>query len=99
VEVAEGKVFINDQLLSEPYLATESATLLKDGRICLSVTLKDDEYFLLGDNRAESHDSREDGAVRRESVLSYLRYETINSNLAYPDLVSGIAPSCTGFDK
>ena len=34
------------------------------------VTLKEDEYFLMGDNRPISMDSRETGPVKKEDILA-----------------------------
>lgn len=52
VEIIGGNVHINGQALFEPY-----ATLSTDD---FSRTLGADEYFLLGDNRPLSYDSREE---------------------------------------
>ena len=57
LEIKGGIVYVNGQPLTEGY-ATPSADELK-------VTLGADEYFLMGDNRPNSYDSREEdfGAV------------------------------------
>lgn len=52
VEIIGGNVHVNGQALYEPY-----ATLASDD---FSITLGQDEYFLLGDNRPLSYDSREE---------------------------------------
>ena len=64
VEIVHGRVSINGQPLNEPYVidanrSTETAP---------AVTIKPDEYFLLGDNRLNSSDSRSWGAVARSLV-------------------------------
>ncbi len=70
VEVANGKVRIynkehaNGFLLDEhPYL-DQDYTPLTDTK-----TLKDDEYYLMGDNRAASLDSRIFGPVKRSFIV------------------------------
>lgn len=53
ITIQDGAVYIDGSLLNEPYL-TQSHT---EGEINLMV--ERDAYFLLGDNRSESHDSRD----------------------------------------
>lgn len=36
-----------------------------------TVTLKEDEYFILGDNRQDSYDSREFGPVKDDRIMCY----------------------------
>lgn len=68
VEFSGGALTINGRPLSEPYVS--SAT--DDMRI----TLGPDEYFVLGDNRAESYDSRAEdmGCIRRDQFLGRARW-------------------------
>jgi len=51
VEIRKGVVFVNGQALQEDYLDYEASYSYP------AVTLAEDEYFLLGDNRPVSHDS------------------------------------------
>lgn len=69
VEVTGGAVMIyneeypNGKLLEETYIDDE----LTQGK--KKITLGDDEYFVLGDNRDESLDSRSFGAVTRSEIV------------------------------
>lgn len=77
IKLADGNVYINGQLLSEPYLppGTETyggAYLPNDEEI----VIPDNQYFVMGDNRTGSSDSREWGTVNRDLIIgqAWLRY-------------------------
>lgn len=55
--------------LDEPYLGSDVATQTKDMKPRDYPTLRADEYFILGDNRRKSADSRDFGAVKREEII------------------------------
>ncbi len=57
IRLHAGTVFVNEVALDEPYLDA------KDRSNATAVTLRDGEYYVLGDNRAHSNDSRNWGAV------------------------------------
>jgi signal peptidase I len=67
VEVRKDKVCINDKGLDEPYISRPM------GRISLPITLGSDEYFVMGDNRSNSADSREFGPIPSESILGRVK--------------------------
>ncbi len=58
----------NKFILNEPYIKTSATDPLAKLRPDISVTLKADEYYVLGDNRGFSSDSRYWGPVKRELV-------------------------------
>jgi signal peptidase I len=71
VQVRSGRVYVNDQLLPEPYLGLGTETTsgwLRDQ----VVTIKDSSYFVMGDNRAESDDSRFFGDVNRHDLMGII---------------------------
>jgi signal peptidase I len=65
----DGKVLINGETLNEPYLkpGTHTFTYSKDRE--QFITVGENEYFVLGDNRLASIDSRAYGAVSRADIL------------------------------
>ena len=69
ISIKEGRVFINSKLLDEPYLASDLVTpagsFLKDG---FELTIPDNNYIVLGDNRGASSDSRAWGFITKEDI-------------------------------
>lgn len=61
VKIVDGVVYINDQKLIEPYETQQT-----QGNI--TVTLSENQYFVLGDNRGSSSDSRSFGPIARSSI-------------------------------
>ncbi len=60
VEIKQGNVYIDGRLLSENYIKKDSPS---DSDTNLSQKLASDEYFVFGDNRDHSSDSREIGPI------------------------------------
>ena len=63
VEVRQGTVYIDDVPLNEPYIDGRDTSTAKQ------IRLRDDEYYVLGDNRGSSNDSRTWGPVSERHVL------------------------------
>ena len=59
VEIRRGAVFINGELIDEPYLKPE----FRDSQSYNNVVVPDGKYFVLGDHRDSSNDSRSWGFV------------------------------------
>ena len=70
--IRQGFVFVNGRRLVEPYLLHGTLTLPASlGRSQLILCGKDD-YVVLGDNRANSLDSRQYGVVPRDRILGVI---------------------------
>ena len=64
VKIEGGKVYINDKLLTESYISVTTTTTKYN-----PCTLGDNEYFVMGDNRHNSSDSRSWGKLDRSMMI------------------------------
>ena len=71
VEIRQGAVYVNGRRLKEIYLAPGTLTPLHRGGE-LSMLLAMGQYFVLGDNREYSEDSRIYGPVLRDNMVGTL---------------------------
>jgi signal peptidase I len=62
IEIKNGQVFLNDQLLNEDYISKQETL----GNI--SITLNKNQYFILGDDRNTSLDSRTFGPISLDAI-------------------------------
>jgi signal peptidase I len=70
LEIRDGHVFVDGRLLSEPYLARNTETVSRHSIF----VLHENQYFVMGDNRSDSLDSRDYGPIKREAIIgSYSR--------------------------
>ncbi len=70
IRVGDGRLFINDAPLNESYLTPDIITSSE-----LTRTLQVDEYFVLGDNRLASSDSRAWGPVPKSFLIGKIGSE------------------------
>jgi signal peptidase I len=70
IKITQGEVYVNDEKISESYLDQGAVTLPKSFvRENEEILIPLDEYFVLGDNRQHSSDSREWGTVRKNLII------------------------------
>ena len=69
VVIEEGNVYINGQLLQEKYLKEGVSTGNGKGN-CVDIVVPENSVFVMGDNRAQSTDSRCFGCVPLEKIES-----------------------------
>lgn len=71
VNLRNNGVYLNGKKLSEPYLPEGTRTSVP-GQQERWILLGPDQYYVLGDNRSNSEDSRNYGVVRRKNILGVL---------------------------
>jgi signal peptidase I len=71
VNMRDGNLYLNGKRLTEPYLPEGMRTTIPD-RQEKWILLGPDQYYVLGDNRSNSEDSRCYGVVKRKNILGVL---------------------------
>ena len=71
VELREGYLYINGELMEEPWIEDQYRT----GRLNTfgPYTVPEGHYFVMGDHRNNSNDSRSQGALERSSIIGHVR--------------------------
>lgn len=80
---------IIDRELGRRAVTVEGNTIMIDGKPATSYTLKQDYYFMMGDNRDDSADSRFWGFVPREKIIgqAFMIYWSWDPNIPFSDFV------------
>ena len=71
IRQSDGVLLLNDLPLDEDYLGGLPAVIGLDD---ITWNLGDDEWFLLGDNRAHSTDSRQLGPLKLDDIVGVVRF-------------------------
>lgn len=81
VEIRDNGIYINDELLAEPYIASDVQTLAGAFTRDRVITLGPQEYFVVGDNRMHSSDSRSWGPIQPQMIVgrAFFRYWPLDS--------------------
>jgi signal peptidase I len=79
IEVKGEAVYVNGTKLNESYLAsaTQGSNL---NQPLAKTTVSADEYYVMGDNRDHSRDSREIGAIPKQNVVSHIWFRLLPLN-------------------
>lgn len=77
VEIIENRVYVNQNLLTEEYTSTNGETKIESEYYW---EIKNDEVFVLGDNRPKSDDSRIFGPIKKDSIvgIAFFRFYPFN---------------------
>lgn len=67
--IKNGTIYVNGIEIEKYNFPTEDGGLFSE-----TVTLKDDEYFLVGDNRQNSYDSRFYGGITKDKIQGKVEY-------------------------
>jgi signal peptidase I len=71
IEIRRDGVYVNQSKLKEPYLTAANALASADIYV-LPTKLGKKSYFVMGDNRGKSFDSRYYGPISRDDILGYI---------------------------
>lgn len=74
VELREGYLYVNGERYEEPYILDEYRTRgPSNGWSFGPVTVPEGHYFVMGDHRNNSNDSRAQGAIPRDAIIGHAK--------------------------
>ena len=72
LEIKDGQVYLNGRVLPEPYLSQDTQTFTPE-KVNKFMVVGRNRYFVLGDNRCVSEDSRFYGAIRKDQIVGMIK--------------------------
>ena len=69
VEIVQGTLYVNGELVDESGIDMNTVSTAS----MQAYTLGEDEYFVMGDNRGNSNDSRRIGPITRDMIVAHVR--------------------------
>ena len=69
INIKNNTVYVNDQAIDEPYLDENVFTNKTGAVLSFPFTVPEGQYFVMGDNRENSSDSRQWGTVPEENII------------------------------
>jgi signal peptidase I len=69
IAIRRGEVFINGKILDEPYIRRPKAKWYEP-----EITLKFDEYYIIGDNREMPRDYHEHGKIKADRIVGKILF-------------------------
>lgn len=83
IKYVNSTLIINGEIYEEPYIVPERNVYSSKQE--WSITLKDDEYLILGDNRDNSYDGRYYGAIKKDDILEKIYSTGLNPLFWFSD--------------
>ena len=69
IKLTATAVYVNGKKLSEPYINTLGPGNIENPDVVPTLTLQKDQYWVMGDNRQDSQDSRFFGPISRSAIV------------------------------
>ena len=72
IDIRNGYVYVNDNMIDEPYVLQDGVT--RQISTAMPYTVEEGMYFVMGDNRGASRDSRTIGTIDEDQIIGKASY-------------------------